>query len=85
MHSSLAARCTKAPYALQEKQRQRANDVRLKHETGVMADVPAAALAAAPPVCKIVYASRTHSQLQQVARELDKTAYSRAKCAPAWL
>ena len=30
--------------------------------------------------CKIIYCSRTHSQLQQVVRELDKTSYSAVKC-----
>lgn len=29
---------------------------------------------------KIMYCSRTHSQLQQVAKELDKTAYAGTRC-----
>ena len=70
-------------YRAQEKQRQRVNDVRLKREAGLAVDAPAAAQAPIPPVCRIVYASRTHSQLQQVARELDKTAYSRVRRARA--
>jgi hypothetical protein len=71
---------TPSPSAgVQAKARQKQSDVRIK------ADLAAPqANSAAPLACKIMYCSRTHSQLQQVVRELEKTAYSRVKCATAF-
>lgn len=70
---------------MQLKEWQRKNEARIKQErfqealgtTAPKVQAPANF----PQVCKIVYCSRTHSQLQQVAKELEKTAYSRTKCA----
>lgn len=56
------------------------NNVRVKGEGGVMGKVvDQSTMNIKGP--KILYCSRTHSQIRQVASEMHKTDYRGAKCA----
>jgi DEAD_2 len=63
---------------LQDKARRKQQDARMQQEIWSGA-APHADAKPVSSVCKIMYCSRTHSQLQQVARELDKTTYSKVR------
>jgi ATP-dependent helicase/DNAse subunit B len=90
VHSKLVHGCQKFVWLqaqavhtrVQAKEQAKKQDLRLKKENGGLMDVPVPDVASAPRHCKIIYCSRTHSQLQQVARELEKTAYSQVRWNP---
>ena len=73
-------RCKPCCSAVQRRLWEQQNDARVKKETGGSTPIVPASKTCPWVVSKIVYCSRTHSQLQQVAKELGKTAYSKTRC-----